>query len=399
MPAALPYPVEAPSESPVGDRCPGWQLRSAIKQHLYVLVPQEDAERSHAEHFECALRSGGKGIRTGEDLFEILEEFFKRGGDPIASLGNSEVRDRTLGRFQAFASQLDELCFSKSKSDTSLGISLVSGGARFLVKRKSHTVYVRGMGIASAHAHSRDWFELFYDSHFSPPKPFIIVLQWMVCSSVHLASFGTKLQRIAENTGFSLVRAPIGQLFPQPAPHWVWSDERETNFDRLAFHNPRKLIMPVGMDEESRGMLNAQLLQCWLKPPLSFIFLFSAPKLDFKVDVVADLQWQAKSHQSVFQRLKGWVLVSKDGLCLLALREEHVYWFENRCSYSDVVDHEAREQRQRQIAELWRAFIQATEDIFAAADCSLACEEAKLRCLERPKAEPSSLLLRRSQDQ
>ena len=33
-----------------------------------------------------------------------------------------------------------------------------------------------------------------------------------------------------------LIRLPIAQLFPPPAPHWVWGDDRETDLDRLALY-------------------------------------------------------------------------------------------------------------------------------------------------------------------
>merc|ERR1712176_505309 len=58
MPAALPYPIPPPSAN-ITDRCPGWQLRSAIKQHLYVLIPQDAKERSHEEYLAYALREYG----------------------------------------------------------------------------------------------------------------------------------------------------------------------------------------------------------------------------------------------------------------------------------------------------------------------------------------------------
>merc|ERR1740138_1162982 len=98
----------------------------------------------------------------------------------------------------------------------------------------------------------------------------------MVCSSVHLMTFCKSLARIAEDNGFHLARMPIAQLFPQPAPHWVWSDERETNFDRLAFHAPKKINLSMTMSAEKRERLNARLLQCWVAPPLHFFFLFAS---------------------------------------------------------------------------------------------------------------------------
>merc|ERR1712060_284409 len=109
------------------------------------------------------------------------------------------------------------------------------------------------------------------------------------------------------------------------------------------------------------GALNGQLLEAWLRPPLSFIFLFSASQLDFKVELEADLiasSWESQGSQSLFQRLKGWVLSSKDGQCLIALREEQIYWYESRLAYGNARDPAAHVQQMRVLDELRRCFYQ-----------------------------------------
>ena len=40
-------------------------------------------------------------------------------------------------------------------------------------------VYIRETDIPTSFAESRDWFELFFDDVFAPPKLFNIVIQWV----------------------------------------------------------------------------------------------------------------------------------------------------------------------------------------------------------------------------
>lgn len=75
--------------------------------------------------------------------------------------------------------------------------------------RGRHSVYIKEVDIPTSFAESRDWFELFFDDVFAPPKLFNIVIQWLVCSSVHMVHFVSCLFRIAEKHGFSLIRLPI----------------------------------------------------------------------------------------------------------------------------------------------------------------------------------------------
>ena len=41
-------------------------------------------------------------------------------------------------------------------------------------------VYIKEVDILTSFAESRDWFELFFDDVFAPPKLFNIVIQWLV---------------------------------------------------------------------------------------------------------------------------------------------------------------------------------------------------------------------------
>lgn len=222
------------------------------------------------------------------------------------------------------------------------------------------------MNIATAHAHSRDWLEIFYDSNFSPPQLFLFVLQWIVCSSVHMVPFLTRLSRLAEENGFLLVRIPIGQLLPQPAPLWVLSGDRETSFDRLAFYSPEKIPLPRELQGANRARLHAQLLESWIGPPLNFIVLLSTPVEDFKVEAPGF----PDQSQQLMQRLRGWVLCDKDALCLIALREDTIQWFENKLQYSESCDARASEQRTHHVDGIWRAFRAVTERILSVATCA-----------------------------
>ena len=40
-------------------------------------------------------------------------------------------------------------------------------------------VYIKEVDIPTSFAESRDWFELFFDDVFAPPKLFNIVIQWL----------------------------------------------------------------------------------------------------------------------------------------------------------------------------------------------------------------------------
>ena len=45
--------------------------------------------------------------------------------------------------------------------------------------RDVEKVYIKEVDIPTSFAESRDWFELFFDDVFAPPKLFNIVIQWL----------------------------------------------------------------------------------------------------------------------------------------------------------------------------------------------------------------------------
>lgn len=370
MPAALPYPVRAGFDGLFArDPCIGWTLRSALKQNLFVLKPP--GNWSHLNIYERALqrlRGESNGpIDVGTDFFLVLQN----SGEPVIA---QEIRQQTLENFLAFKADLEKLCFGRRdpaaipqssprehvpETVGALDINLDSTGHEFKVERGRHSVYIKEVDIPTSFAESRDWFELFFDDVFAPPKLFNIVIQWLVCSSVHMVHFVSCLFRIAEKHGFSLIRLPIAQLFPPPAPHWVWGDDCETDLDRLALYPRRKISLP------NDPSIFEELLRCWLAPPLEFHFVYATQKVAFQVEDVKELKTPLKEKRhDLFQRLKGWVLCDADGLCLVALRETAAY-YENRLLFSDARDPRIHEEKLERIEELRCRFYRATDQVLA----------------------------------
>ncbi|CAK9031588.1 unnamed protein product [Durusdinium trenchii] len=171
-----------------------------------------------------------------------------------------------------------------------------------------------------------------------------------------------KLDINLDSTG--LIRLPIAQLFPPPAPHWVWGSDRETDLDRLALYPRRKISLP------NDPRIFEELLRCWLAPPLEFHFVYATQKADmpvaFQVEDVKELKTPLKEKRhDLFQRLKGWILCDADGLCLVALRETAAYFYENRLLFSDVRDPRLHEEKLQRIEALRCRFYQATDQVLA----------------------------------
>ena len=159
-------------------------LRSALKQNLFVLKPPSSV--SHAEIFEQAVEQLEGRFEVGKDFFLELQSL----GKPVLP---SDIRQQTLQNFSAFKADLEELCFGRRQPLLSprssvhadddpegLDISEDPTGASFLVRRGCSTVYIRDTTLQTAFHGSRDWFELFYDDVFAPPKLFNFVIQWLV---------------------------------------------------------------------------------------------------------------------------------------------------------------------------------------------------------------------------
>lgn len=362
MRAALPYPV-AKGEDESND-C---EFASAIKQHLYLFVPRGEFEMSHRAHLACALdlleaKTGIRGIETGQCPFMVLQGQ----SVPDGPEWSHERRTFALEKFQAFATALDELCFGNDKrTKRSLDISLTRDDKTFMLGRSNRTLYVKGMTTTTSFLHSRDWADIYYDSHYCPPKPFVMACQWLVCTSMHLVNFTSKLSKLADEHGLSAWRIPIASVFSQPAPTCIWSNNRETDFDRLLFYSPYVIEIPREIGENARKVLNARLLHAWLRPPLNFMFIFCADSDGFKAQPIKPEP--GEDVPNVYQRFKGWCLWQKDGMSVVTLCEHGIYWLDNhrlgldtsRLSAGDV---HARNSERR---ELFCIFLRLTKSILA----------------------------------
>lgn len=377
VPAAIPYPVDHEQKGDEDVR-PGWRLRGAMKQHLYALVPLNEGARSHTEVLSSALQLEFNKIEVGVDPFEVLQAKDKD-AQIFESKFDQDVRKDTVTKFLQFKDALHDLCYGNYVGKLGcpqLKVSVDAGGCNFKVKRAQNTVYVKDMKIVSSFHSSRDWFELSYDSHYSPPKLFHMVVQWIACSSVHMVHFTTQLGEIAKKKGFQLVRLPIAQLFPQPAPHWVWCEDHEINFDRLAFHPRRRIDLKHELGNHTfvdvasiKPVLYAKLLTRWVKE-LGFAFIFSSSTKQFPVvatpvGINGCGEPREQPKYRVFQRLRGWVLCDADAHCVIALREDEIFWYENILNLAEARRWEDMEGQLQKVADLRRHFYAATRRVLA----------------------------------
>eukprot|EP00928_Gymnodinium_smaydae_P073823 TRINITY_DN5694_c0_g4_i1.p1 TRINITY_DN5694_c0_g4~~TRINITY_DN5694_c0_g4_i1.p1 ORF type:complete len:1354 (-),score=237.18 TRINITY_DN5694_c0_g4_i1:350-4411(-) len=405
MPASLPFPVKI-DQPGKDDRCDGWRLRNALKQNLFVLIPMNYAEAGrsrseHSEYFKRSLHHLKGSIAIGTDAFQVLEQetrlaskstsaSYPLGMDAGDMQAQEAAREAAIARFAALKESLEALLFRGGRGaggPEKLEILVDASNCSYEVRRSSTRVFVRDMGIETAFERSRDWFQLFYDNAFVPPKFFHLALQWIVCSSIHLIHFVNKLRKLAEENGFRLVRLPIAQLFPQPAPPYIWEHEqdRETKFERLALYPRRRL--KINLPEDRKERLYADLLRCWLEE-LSFNFVFSSTMEGFKVNVVAkkDYPEEMQVVDDVYQRLKGWILCDPLGLCIVCLREAHIYWLDNRlCLSMEARDYQKNDARLNRVEATRVRFFALTEAIINAAQERAAIESPELTCSGTPE--------------
>jgi len=380
VPPALPYPVARDKDKArSADQAAGWKLRSALKQHLLVLVPNQLQHRSHEKLFTHTLSALEDGIELGTDPFEVMGRAAGHSFNP-EWCPNRQV---LLDNFEKFKLGLEKLCSGREGTKLKLDVNIDDVGGSFLVRRGNCTVKVRDMSLETSFEKSRDWFELFYDDNYSPPKMFHLVIQWIACSSQHMVGFHQSLSKTAQENGFSLVRLPIAQLFPQPAPAWVWGanrEDQETNFDRLSFYPRRVLKLEAGLDDHGKKALYGRILSAWVKDPLNFLFIFSSKTSEFKAEAwdpaAQQKEDKSKENAAVFQRLKGWVLGSQDGAVLVALREDVIYWYESWLPFSDAMDFVEVEAHQRKLDNLRTLFHQETRSALEADRPVTSCSAA-----------------------
>ncbi|CAE7695128.1 HDHD3, partial [Symbiodinium pilosum] len=290
--------------------------------------------------------------------------------DPSKLLEDLEkMRSQTVEQFKSFQEGLRRLLFGRMPKEDFQGelLDIDTDSAQFTVGRGEKQVPVRTAELETSFTQSRDWFGFFYDDVFCPPKCFHLVVEWIACSSIHMTAFLTKLEKLAGEHNFRLLRLPIGALFPQPAPAWIWSGDQETNFDRLPFYPRQRLSFPTEPLQLPREKVYAKLLEAWLQPPLSLHFIFSCPIQDFKVyPVVAEEDPKRTSAKSqVYQRLKGWVLCDSDGLALATLREDGIMFFENHIQVFEARTEERVQSNLRKVNQLRSQFFKITNDLLS----------------------------------
>ncbi|CAE7422620.1 HDHD3 [Symbiodinium natans] len=244
-------------------------------------------------------------------------------------------------------------------------LDIDTNSVHFTVGRGEKQVNVRTAELETSFKQSRDWFGFFYDDVFCPPKFYHLVVEWIACSSIHITSFFAKLEKLAAEHNFRLLRLPISVLFPQPAPAWIWSEDQETNFDRLPFYPRPKISFPKDQDTSKAKQLYAKLLEAWVQPPLSLHFIFSCPIQDFKAyPIVAEEDPErTAANREVYQRLKGWVLCDSDCLALVTLREEGIMFFENHVQVFEARTEERVQSNLKKANQLRSKFFEITKEV------------------------------------
>eukprot|EP00929_Paragymnodinium_shiwhaense_P070041 TRINITY_DN35418_c0_g1_i1.p1 TRINITY_DN35418_c0_g1~~TRINITY_DN35418_c0_g1_i1.p1 ORF type:complete len:1454 (+),score=247.56 TRINITY_DN35418_c0_g1_i1:190-4551(+) len=314
------------------------------------------------------------------------------------------MRQALLPRFRKFKAALEDLCFGGKQQ---LNIEAEEGSRSDALGRGQCTLLVKDMNqqhVPSVFSGSRDWIGLMYDSKFVPPKFFNFVIQYVACSSIHLVHFISRVEQIAKQQGFRLLRLPICQLFPQPSPEWVWQTDRETNFDRVPFYPRRKLELPQSVSPEEKRNLYARLLKTWLEAPVAFVFMFTADidgymaqskwksrgKQEEEAGEREESAGKTKIHGMVFQRTKGWTLSSRDGLSFVSLRESAIYWYDSWfVNYECRDSFEMREKCLQQDTNRRNFFIKTNEilDEYKGLALQTPLSSSTPRCHPRPHLE------------
>ena len=349
---AMSLPSTQVSRTDMPERRPqSWSESTVVLNYEIREEPEVSRVTSGPEETEITIQDE---LSPLADSQQLLEEF-------------ASVHKGLMKQFESFQAGFKKLCFGRLPphqfEKESMGID--TSMKHFTVGRAEKTVSVREAELETSFQQSRDWFGIFYDDVYSPPKSFHMVVEWIACSSVHMASFFTTLDRLAARHNFKLLRLPIGVLFPQPAPAWVWSSDQETNFDRLPFYPRNRISLPSG--PLPREKIYARLLQAWLQPPLKFHFIFASPIQDFKAyPIVAeeDAKEKTSAKKEVYQRLKGWVLCDSDGLCLATLREDCIYFFENHLQIYGFRVRERVDANLKKAERVARQFFQITTEVF-----------------------------------
>merc|ERR1711933_51042 len=99
--------------------------------------------------------------------------------------------------------------------------------------------------------------------------------------------------------------------------------------DRVPFFPRRYINLPSSISEEEMKKLNANLLDCWIQPPLNLLVVFFSPEVDFRVYETYDPDGTWRNRTPLHLRLKGWTLVDKDGLCTIGFWDRKICWYDS----------------------------------------------------------------------
>ena len=278
-------PSVVPLAVPVTNYTLNWRSRPAIKTNLYCLIPT-DPELSHKE----AAASLSKGCAVGADPM-------------TASVSHSSLYDR----FLAFLFRLEQL------SGVKLTVSLnrkpqVFTGVKIAVAATETTVT------------TRDWLTIHHDDSFNPPRLFMFSVEWLMCNANYVERLTKALYTASEEQGFALQALPHALIFPPLAPPSLWADEsRETSFDRLPLGIRFSFRLPDWVTRQ-QGLFFQRLL----------VRLTDSLKMLFVTYTTSPSNLESEDGRgSIYMRSPCWILTSRDGVFLLAVRADKVDWYEN----------------------------------------------------------------------
>ncbi|KAF4723709.1 GATOR complex protein depdc5 [Perkinsus olseni] len=211
----------------------------------------------------------------------------------------------------------------------------------------------------------RDWVQLNFDESFQPPRLFLLSIDWVTCHANYVVQIVDKLAQCAAEEGFALVELPVAQLFPQPVPSPLWSEDRELCFHRLPFNRRITLQFPPDVASSITTPFHKKLL-CDLCTGLDLLVCFFCEDRRLKevaVDTDEDGHEAKQIDRRVRQldsRLTGWTTMNRDGTFFVAIRPGRLDWYE-----SYLTSHEAGALSLKRLRERGRASVTQHERAFA----------------------------------
>ncbi|KAF4668569.1 GATOR complex protein depdc5 [Perkinsus olseni] len=369
IPNMVPPALKADSDGPHELR---WLLRSALKTLMFALVPSEP-EFSH----EAFLRDIPEGLGVGSDPFNDDARHHRR-GDYDAQL---------VERFRSW----------KYKVETQCGIPLIPvrvdrptdamsrcGGASSTCSFGAYATMSVRVNVRNSHLFTpndstsgswggldekkelcRDWVQLNFDESFQPPRLFLLSIDWVTCHANYVVQIVDKLAQCAAEEGFTLVELPVAQLFPQPVPSPLWSEDRELCFHRLPFNRRITLQFPPDVASSITTPFHKKLLYdlCAGLDLLVCFFCEDRRLKEVAVDTDEDGHEAKQMDRRVRQldsRLTGWTTMNRDGTFFVAIRPGRLDWYE-----SYLTSHEAGALSLKRLRERGRASVTQHERAFA----------------------------------